>query len=65
MSKLEDARVVAQEIVQAEKEKDIPNEVKKRTAVANVNAFLIANPDVHLTDTEVDELVEEEVAKWV
>lgn len=65
MAKLDDARIVAQEIVQAEKGKDVPNEVKKRTAVANVNAFLVSNPDVHLTDKEVDELVEEEVAKWV
>jgi len=54
-------RIVAKDAVKLEKEKDVPNETKKRSAIAAVNAFLVANPEFHLSDTEIDKLVEEEV----
>lgn len=34
---------------------------QKRSAIAAVNAFIVANPEYHLSDTEIDKLVEEEV----
>lgn len=54
-------RIVAKEAIKLEKEKKVPNEKKKRSAIAAVNAYLVANPEFHLSDTEIDKLVEEEV----
>lgn len=37
---------------------DMVNERKKRVAFAKVNAFLIANPDLSMTDQEIDDMIE-------
>lgn len=59
MDSKELVKKIAIEAVEAEKEKNVSNETKKRTAVANVNAFIFENPDIKITDKEIDELVEE------
>lgn len=37
---------------------DMINERKKRVAFAKVNAFLIANPDISMTNQEIDDMIE-------
>ncbi|MDA9469906.1 hypothetical protein [Enterococcus sp. 5H] len=49
-------------IVKEQTERDVPNEVKKRTAVATVNHYLNENKDVTLTIKEIDDLIEEVVS---
>lgn len=61
MDNISKIRAIGKDAVRLEKEKDLPNETKKRSAIASVNAFLVANPEYHLSDTEIDKLVEEEV----
>ncbi|PZL70141.1 hypothetical protein CI088_09575 [Enterococcus plantarum] len=61
MDNISKIRAIAKDAVKLEKEKDVPNETKKRSAIAAVNAFLVANPEFHLSDIEIDKLVEEEV----
>lgn len=49
-------------IVKEQTERDVPNEVKKRTAVATINRYLNDNKDVTLSDKEIDDLIEEVVS---
>lgn len=42
--------------------KDVPNQVKKRTAVATINRFLNEHKDLSLSDKEIDDLIEEVVS---
>ncbi|MBP1046394.1 hypothetical protein I6N96_08860 [Enterococcus sp. BWM-S5] len=37
---------------------DMINERKKRVAFAKVNAFIIANPDISMTNQEIDDMIE-------
>lgn len=37
---------------------DMVNERKKRVAFAKVNAFLIANPEITMTNQEIDDMIE-------
>lgn len=37
---------------------DMINERKKRVAFAKVNAFLIDNPDITMTNQEIDDMIE-------
>lgn len=41
---------------------DVPNQVKKRTAVATINRFLNDNKEISLSDKEIDDLIEEVVS---
>lgn len=52
-------------VVTAQTDRDVPNEVKKRTAVATINRFLNENKDLSLSDKEIDDLVEEVVSNVV
>ncbi len=61
VDKIDRIRIIAKEAVKLEKEKNVPNETKKRSAIAAVNAYLVANPEFYLSNTEIDKLVEEEV----
>lgn len=49
-------------VVKEQAERDVPNEVKKRTAVASVNRYLNENKEVTLTVQEIDDLIEEVVS---
>lgn len=49
-------------IVKEQTERAVPNEVKKRTAVATVNRYLNENKDITLTNKEIDDLIEEVVS---
>lgn len=49
-------------VVKEQAERDAPNEVKKRTAVASVNRYLNENKEVTLTVQEIDDLIEEVVS---
>lgn len=49
-------------VVKEQTERDIPNEVKKRTAVATINRYLNGTPNLTLTDKEIDDLIEEVVS---
>ncbi|MBO0475180.1 hypothetical protein JZO86_15960 [Enterococcus ureasiticus] len=60
--------VIKEKVVKAVKEqteRDVPNEVKKRTAVATINRYLNENKDVTLAVQEIDDLVEEVVSDVV
>lgn len=46
-------------VVKEQAERDAPNEVKKRTAVASVNRYL---NQITLTVQEIDDLIEEVVS---
>lgn len=49
-------------VVKEQTERDVPNEVKKRTAVATINRYLNENKDVTLSGNEIDDLIEEVVS---
>ncbi|GGD01486.1 phage holin, LLH family [Enterococcus wangshanyuanii] len=57
--------IVKNEVVKVVAEmakREVPNEVKKRTAVATINRFLNENKDLSLSDKEIDDLIEEVVS---
>lgn len=51
-----------EKVVNEMSEKDVPNQVKKRTAVATINRFLNEHKDLTLSDKEIDDLIEEVVS---
>lgn len=51
-----------EKVVNEMSEKDVPNQVKKRTAVATINRFLNDNKKISLPDKEIDDLIEEVVS---
>lgn len=60
-----DKEAVKSEAVKVVKElskQEVPNEVKKRTAVATINHFLNDNKNLSLSDKEIDNLIEEVVS---
>lgn len=61
MSKI-DIKKEVEKVVNEMSEKDVPNQVKKRTAVATINRFLNDNKKISLPDKEIDDLIEEVVS---
>ncbi|MGL4697138.1 hypothetical protein [Enterococcus larvae] len=56
--KNEKIKAATEKIVAELNGEDMINERKKRVAFAKVNAFLISNPDISMTNQEIDDMIE-------